>query len=472
MTGRFGVVGMAVCVGMAVVCPQPAWAQTAQAGQVSVEVRDVTSAVLAGASVTLTSQERGVTRTGVTDLAGKYIFSAVAPGKYTVGVKLANFETIAVVDNLVEADKTTGVGVTLRLAALSESATVVGEVPIVDPGNQTLQTRLRAEEFNRMPYARSFLTLLGQAAGLVGTGNANAHGALRSSNRFLIDGVDITDAAAGTFAGDIHFESIQEMVIRTSALSAEFGRGTGAVIDIITRSGSNRYNAGYKFLATNDYWNAQNTAKSQVAPFATLERTRFDKVMPVSTWDAGGPILRDRLWFYAAMQDLRETSPERQTNAADPANIETFRQTKRQPYSALRFTTQLAPSHNLWVKYDEAPTTGLVMDYFGGGAERKSLTSQKQGGAQVAAQYTGVFGSRWTGEVTFASVTNNIDATPFETSTLFGGAPFIDVTDGRAYNGGAIVGRVRRPRLQANAAATYFATVGGRLHDLKFGVDF
>jgi hypothetical protein len=470
MSRRVSVWALLILTGLA--GADRASAQTAQAGQLRVEVRNVSQEPVPGASVTLTHQARGVVRTAVTDARGTFAFTALPLGKYKVVVRFANFESASIVDNLVEADKTTSVPVVLSLAAISETVTVLGEVPIVDPRNQTQQTRLRAAEFDRMPYARSFLTLLGQAPGVVGTGNVNAHGALKSNNVFLIDGVDITDAAAGTFAGDIHFEAIEELVVRTSALSVDFGHGTGAVVDVITKSGTNHYQASYKFLATNDRWNEQNATVSQVAPFAALTRTRFDHLNSASSWTVSGPILRDRLWFFASRQDLDETSPERQTNAAPGFVPEEFQQTKASPYAALRVTAQLASGHHLWVKYDDAPTTGFVMDYFGAAAERRALTSQRQGGDVLASQYTAAFGSGWTGEVLVARVTNRIEATPFEPSTLSGGSPFLDLSNGRAYNGGALVGYVRRPRLQANAAVSYLASLGGRYHELKFGADW
>ena len=194
MKARMGAI--AVAIALLGWTPAVANAQTAQAGQLGVDVRDFTGDALVGAAVTLTSQDLGFVRTGVTDQTGKLRFSLLPLGRYTVTITLTHVETLSIVNNLVEADKTTNLPITLKLAALSESATVIGEVPIVDPGSQTLQTRLRATEFDKMPYARSFLTLLGQAPGLVGTGNANSHGALRSNNRFFIDGVDISDAAA------------------------------------------------------------------------------------------------------------------------------------------------------------------------------------------------------------------------------------------------------------------------------------
>jgi hypothetical protein len=463
---------VAMWLAIATVSPLAAPAQTAQAGRVSVEVRNMLGEVVPGAKVVLTHQARGTVRTAVTDNHGAAVFSVLPLGRYTVVVRLATFESPSIVDNLVEADKTTNVSVVLSVGSIAESVTVQGEVPIVDPRNQTQQTRLRAAEFDRMPYVRSFLTLLGQAPGVVGTGNVNAHGALKSSNVFLIDGVDITDAAAGTFAGDIHFESIDEMVVRTSALSVDFGHGTGAVVDVITKSGTNRFQASYKFMATNDRWNEQNTTTSQVSPFASLARSRFDHLNGASSWTFGGPVVKDRLWFHIGGQALDEVSPARQTNAAPGFAPEEYQQRKTSPYAAYRVTAQLAEGHQIWVKYDDAPTNGFVFDYFGSAAERRALTSQKQGGSVFASQYTAAFGSGWTVEALVARVTNRIEASPFESSSLVGGSPFIDLSDGRAYNGGAIVGHVRRPRVQANAALSYLASIGGRYHELKFGADW
>jgi hypothetical protein len=220
--------------------PVMAVGQTAQVGQLRGQVTDQTGGQLPGAVVVLTSDERGFSRTAVADDHGQYRFTAVPPGRYSVRVSMPGFETTEVAGNLVESEKTTTVPVSPTLARIEDATTVTGEVPIVDRANQTQQTRLRAAEFQKMPYGRSYQALIGQAPGIVGTGNVNAHGALSSNNVFLFDGVNTTDTATGTTGASLNYEAIQEVVIRTSALGAEFGRGTGAVVDVITRSGTNR----------------------------------------------------------------------------------------------------------------------------------------------------------------------------------------------------------------------------------------
>jgi Carboxypeptidase regulatory-like domain len=464
-----------VCLLIAIAAiPSTVVAQTAQVGQLTGEVVDATGARLPAAAVTLSSEERGFTRTAVTDAAGAFRFPVVPPGRYTVTVSRKDFESLTVAGNLVEAEKTTQVPLALKLASFSDEASAMGEVPIVDATNQTQQTRLRAEEFSKLPVVRTYQGLVGLAPGVVGTGNVNAHGALSSNNLFLFDGVDTTDPTTGTNAANLHFEAIQELVIRTSAVSVDFGRATGAIVDVITKSDSNLWEGGFKYLVTNDRWNAQNTTTSEVAPGASLARTRFNQRAPIYSGTLGGPVRTNRAWFFAGHEYATNTSPQRQTNAASGFSPDDYVQRTSLPYTAARVTTRLAPNHNLWVRYSRSATNGVINDYWppASAAERFALTNQDQGASQWAAQYTGVVGSRWTAELTVAHATEFITVSPFTVGPTEGGAAFLNQTDNRAYNASAFDGYVRRPRTQATAAMQYFTGVRGRPHALKLGLDW
>ena len=261
----------ALALAALVLIPTLASAQATQVGQLAGEVKDATGGVLPGATVTLTSVERGFTRSMVTDGEGKFRFGVLPIGKYNVSVQLSSFGTTTVTDNLVEAERTTTIAVTLKVAGLEVSTTVVGETPIVDVKNQTQETRVRAEEFSKMAVGRSYQSLIAQAPGVVGTGNVNSHGSLSSSNVFMFDGVNTTDPTTGTFGSNLNFEAIQEVVIRTSTVGVEYGGGTGAIVDVITKSGTNRFEGSMKWIGTNDNWNEQNTTKNEVSG-ASLER--------------------------------------------------------------------------------------------------------------------------------------------------------------------------------------------------------
>jgi hypothetical protein len=466
---------LAMGVALVLLFSSAAAAQSAQVGQVAGTVHDTTGGALGGATVTLHSQDRGVTRQVVTDREGRYVFAVVTPGRYTVIVRQSSFETATLTDTLVEAEKTTQVPVVLNLAVVQEATTVSSGEPVVDRTNATVQSRLRAAEFEKMPFARSYQALLAQTPGLVynADGNPNSHGALRSNNLFMFDGVNTTDPATGTVGNSLNYESIQEVLVRTAAVSAEFGPGTGAIVDVITKSGTNRLQGSFKYLVSNDQWNAPNTTHSEVAgadgTYPSLARTRFDRMNPTYSGTVGGPIVSNALWFFLAYERAEVTTPERQTNAAPGQTPQNYQQTTVAPFVNLRLSAQLGPTHHVWMKVVESPTRGFINDYWGSAAERSALTAQDQGGLSWAMQYSGVFGSRLTGEVMVAKADSFINVVPFEQSALSDGAPYQDQIDGRFYNGATFDGHVRRPRQQASAALTYFM---GSRHQMKFGVDW
>lgn len=466
-----------VRVGMALVAlwlvPALANAQTGQVGQLGGDVKDATGGVLPGATVTLTSVERGFTRIATTDSTGKYLFSALPAGRYTVSTRLPGFQVSSLANNLVEAERTTHVPVTLRVG-MEASTTVSGSAPIVDAKNQTLETRVRADEFGKLAIGRSYQSLIGLAPGVVGTGNVNAHGALGNSNLFLIDGINTTDPTTGTVGTSLNFEAIQEVVVRTSAVGVEFGRGSGAIVDVITKSGANRFEGFLKYLATNDNWNAQNTTKNEITG-ASLARVKFDHVNPVTSFGAGGPIVQNRAWFFATYEDARNTTPERQTNAATGRGFsnENYQQVTEAPFWTARVTTQLKPNHSVWVKYHTSPTTGFINDYWGSSAELFALTAQSQKGSSLTAQYNAVLGTKWTATAMAARSTELIEVVPFKSAgALDNGAPHLDLLDGRFYNGATYDGKVDRPRQQLSGAMEYFTTVGANSHAVKFGADW
>src|SRR5687768_14146137 len=269
----------ALLVATLVAVAAPAFAQPAQTGTISGEIKDATGAVLPGVTVTITSQDRGFARETVSDGNGRYVFPAVPIGAYTVSATLQGFQTASVTDNLVEVEKTTNVPFDLKVGALTDTVQVIGETPIVDPTTVTATTRLSKDEFEKLPVGRSYQSLVGAAPGVVGTGNVNSAGALTTANLFVIDAVDTTDPTTGTFGTNLNFEAIQEVSVLTSAVGAEYGRAQGAIVNVITKSGTNRFEGSFKYLFANDEWNAQNKTVNQITG-ASLERVKFDKVNP------------------------------------------------------------------------------------------------------------------------------------------------------------------------------------------------
>ncbi len=448
----------------------PAFAQPAQTGTISGEVKDATGAVLPGVTVTITSQDRGFARDTVSDGTGRYVFPAVPIGLYRITASLQGFQTASSTDNLVEVEKTTSVPLTMTVGALTDTVQVVGETPIVDRTTVTATTRLSKDEFEKLPVGRSFQALTGAAPGVVGTGNVNSAGALTTSNLFVIDAVDTTDPTTGTFGTNLNFEAIQEVSVLTSAVGAEYGRAQGAIVNVITKSGTNRFEGAFKYLFANDEWNAQNTTVNQVTG-ASLERVKFDKVNPTYSFAGGGPIWKNRAFFFATWELIQATSPQRQTAGAVP---EDFQQVREDKYSNVRGTFQVADGHTVWLKYYQSPGEGILRDDYWGTTvtgDREAITLQSQTAKNWAAQWSGVVRSNWSVEAAAAKYSSRIDVGTFEEGIL-GGAPIESIEDGKVYNGATFAGFVDRPREQFNIASNWFLSAAGRAHNVKAGYDF
>lgn len=448
----------------------PAFAQPAQTGTINGEVKDATGAVLPGVTVTLTSQDRGFARDTVSDANGRYVFPAVPIGMYRITATLQGFQTASSTDNLVEVEKTTSVPLTLSVGQLTDTVQVVGETPIVDPTTVTATTRLSKDEFEKLPVGRSYQALTGAAPGVVGTGNVNSAGALTTSNLFIIDAVDTTDPTTGTFGTNLNFEAIQEVSVLTSAVGAEYGRAQGAIVNVVTKSGTNRFEGAFKYLFANDQWNAQNKTVNQITG-ASLERVKFDQVNPTYSFAGGGPIWKNRAFFFATWELIQNTSPQRQTAGSVP---EDFQQVREDKYSNVRGTFQVRDGHTVWLKYYQSPGDGIVRDDYWGTTftgDREALTAQSQTAENWAAQWSGVIRNNWSVEAAAANYASRIDVGTFEMGIL-NGAPIESLEDGKVYNGATFAGFVERPRQQFNVASNWFLLPGGRSHNVKAGYDF
>ncbi len=448
-------------------------AQPAQTGTIVGLIQDASGAVLPGISVTSTSQERGVTRSTVTDENGRYVFAALSIGNYTVEATLAGFAPLRLTDNLVETEKTTNVPFALKVGGLIDSVTVTGETPIVDLTNVTGNTRMRREEFERLPVGRSYQSLVVASPGVVGgslTGstNVNALGAPSNANLYIMDSIDTTDPTTGTFGANLNFEAIQEVSVSTSAVSVEYGRGQGAIVNVITKSGTNRFEGSAKYIVVNDDWDKQNSTTNEVTT-ASNARVKFDQVNPTYSFTFGGPLWRNKAWFFGSYEYATNTTPRRQTAGPIP---EDYQQATENKFLNVRGTYQIAGGHQAWVKYFRSPTEGFVIDYWGNAGELEALTSQNQGSDSWAAQWTGVIRDNWAMEAAAGTYKSRIDVTTFESGRIGSNAPVFSAADNRNYNGSAFDGYVDRPRQQANLASTWFFNLGSRSHNVKAGIDY
>jgi hypothetical protein len=447
-------------------------------GTVAGRVLDQDGKALPGATVELESVEKGFQRSVVSDASGAFTFPLLQPGLYTVRVSLAGFQSFEARETVVSADKTTSISSTLRLAAAAEAITVTGEAPMVDKTNTSATTNIQSELTQKLTVGRSYQSLLTFAPGVTSanaSGNPNSHGALNTQNLYLFDGVDTTDVTTGTFGQNFNYEAIQEVAVSTSGISAEYGRAQGAIINVITKSGTNQFHGSFKALVSNDDWNAQNKG-SNPQTGASFERTKLDDVINTYAATGGGPLWTDRAWFFGAYEWQTSSTPPRQTLESqvfpDQSGQNYIQTTKTRLWDG-KLSGQITPSHLLVAQFNSDPITGFVVDYWGASANIDALTLQGQNdcpglGCLMQLRWSGVFGSRVTAEAGWAQQNGNITVVPLQGF----GTPFFSIADELYWNGATFDGLVERPRTQGNVALSVYHELFGNSAQFKGGVDY
>ncbi|MDQ5872730.1 MAG: TonB-dependent receptor, partial [Acidobacteriota bacterium] len=466
---------------LALAAPAFLLADGTQLGTISGRVLDEQGGGIPGVTVELVALDKGFRRSQTTDSSGSFTFAALQPGAYTLRASLSGFSTIEKTNNIAAADKVTNADVTMSLAATAEEVTVTGEVPMVDKTNTSATTTVSTVLTQKLAIGRSYLTLIQSAPGVTGGSNPNAHGALSSNNQYLFDGVDTTDVTTGTFGQNFNYEAIEEVVVSTAGISAEYGRAQGAIVNVISKSGTNNFSGSAKYIVTNDEWDEDNKGRNPISglPF---NRTKFDENQPRWAFTLGGPFWKDHLWFFGAYEFYEQTSPFSQTRTSTVAansgvTGESYQQTLDVKLWDAKLTFQATPSHLFAVQANSDPIDGFVVDYWGASAEREALTLQNQSHCSGVdknapcvwnARWSGVFGSNVSAEALYAEQKGDIYVVPFEGS----GTPYLNFADNLFYNGATFEGYVIRPRKQANAAVNLYTQLFGDSHTFKVGADY
>ncbi|MCA1580568.1 MAG: TonB-dependent receptor [Acidobacteria bacterium] len=262
-------------------------------------------------------------RTAVTGNDGRYRFVALPPGRYTVTGNLSGFGNVQKTAN-VGLDKTSDVNLQLSLAT-KESVTVTGEAPIVDVTSTTTGSNYTAKVMDKLPLGRNYASIVLSQPG-VQTDNGETqgrslalsiYGSTSAENLFLIDGVNTTNVIKGFQGKNINTEFIQEVEVKTGGYQAEYGRNTGGVVNVITKSGGNEFH-GDVFGYYNTTSMRSDVKNNQSAPYSQGGDALTSSTTPKlerkeGGVDLGGFFWRDRIWFYGAYdrtitdQDVRPT---------------------------------------------------------------------------------------------------------------------------------------------------------------------
>jgi hypothetical protein len=298
-----------------------AWAQTGTSSLIG-EVTDAQKSVIPGATVTVRNNATNVSQTTVTDERGTYRFANMPPGRYEMRVELSGFKTAVISDVVLQVDSTARQNATLELGGVTETVQVTSEVPIVNTTDASLGNALSPQQIRSLPVeAQNVVHLLSLQPGAVFipvTNPATADprygsvaGARADQQNVTLDGIDVNDPqnqTAYTSAVRMTQESLQEFRVSTATYNADMGRSSGPQVTLVTRSGGNTFDGSA-------YWTFRRTATSSNEYFLKLaqlgsgresEPPKLDK--DIFGGSFGGPIRRNRLFFFGNFERLNEQS--------------------------------------------------------------------------------------------------------------------------------------------------------------------
>ncbi|MFP5230939.1 MAG: carboxypeptidase regulatory-like domain-containing protein, partial [Acidobacteriota bacterium] len=284
---------------------RPAMAQTST-GEISITVTDTTAAVVPGAKVAITgASTNNRVRTLQTNGAGLAQAPLLPPGTYNVTVSATGFKTISRVGILVNVGQTADVRIQLEPGTAQETITVSGGVPLIQAKTSNLNEVIESHQMLALPLnGRSYLSVANLTAGAVPTvgskdSSFNSYGNSGLQNAFLLDGARNVNYIRGldNYQRDMvrpPLDAIAEFSVDTSNYSSEYGNSAGAVVNAITKSGTNQiHGSAYEFLQNYDM-NAAN--------FFALAGHKPLEVQNQYGGSLGGPIRKDRAWIFGAYE--------------------------------------------------------------------------------------------------------------------------------------------------------------------------
>ncbi len=290
------------------------FAQSTTSGSLTGTVMDASGAAMPGVTVELSGAAMQGVRMAVTDGSGGYRFLNVPPGEsYKVTANLSGFAPVSKTIARVYLGQEANVDLTLR-NAVSEAITVTAEAPLVDVSKTTTGVNVTARQFESLPTQRSFQQLTTLAPGVnmeMGNSRSNQLGNSPSvgassapENNYIIDGLSTTDARYGTSGTNLTMNFVEEVQVMTGGYSAEFGRSTGGVFNVITKSGGNNLAGDIFGYLSDSSWSSDRVnryAKGTEFQADVVDSTDFGASL-------GGPIMRDRLWFFGAVNPSKKTT--------------------------------------------------------------------------------------------------------------------------------------------------------------------
>ena len=436
-------------------------AQTATTGTIEGTVTDPNGAVVPGATVRVASPNLMRPQTATSDGQGRYRFANLPPGKYTVTVEaIGGFAKAEQSDLNVNLSTITTADVKLQPQGAAASVEVVAGAAGVDVSSNTTGTNISTDQFSNLPTQRTVQSLYTIAPTVTRSGLRDASGRDRDpsvggssgpENNYILDGVSVTDPGFGGSGANLPFEFVQEIEIKTGAYGADIGKTTGGFFNVITKSGGNEFHGDAFFFGNPQKF----TRETKFFPKTGSAPNGFSELD--GGFDLGGPIKKDKLWFFGAFNpQRRENHFLTQTFRQDVSNKITT------PYYAGKITYGLTDKHILTFSTfsDFTKQEGFLFGGSGFGADPKSFLGKiETGGHNYTVRMNSTFSPRFIGEFVFGAHLQRANTIPL--SDLKGTEL---VTDNfTVLNGGKVLAPVDTNVLFSGLNLAYVNGTGGNI---------
>jgi outer membrane receptor protein involved in Fe transport len=406
-------------------CALPFFATTLLA-QTSASLAGVVKAAgepLPGATVTIVSPELQGSRVAITGDGGAYNFSALPPGEYTITISFSGMGT-SVINATLRLSQVTRGDATMN--AFAEAVTVTANVPSVIETPE-VSTNMTLPFIERLPVLRNQLATAQFAPGVSGNTLSNGELAIAGGpgydNLVLVNGVVVTENTRGQMRPMYVEDAIQETTVLTGAISAQYGRFSGGVVNTITKSGGNELAGSLRDSLSNPSWSAQSPAGE----------ARENNLNHVGEGTLGGYVVRDRLWFFGAGRwakndTARQTLsiPALTTNPVSPASpAVSYAEGNDQKRYEAKLTGQIGARQTVAASWFGVNTDGSNARFANNIYDLASLTTRIDPESLLAVHYNGMLAANLLLEGHY-SERKFSDRTGAQTTDLIAGTVLLD----------------------------------------------
>ncbi len=490
--------------------PGAAAQSRATAADLTGTITDALQAVLPGATVTAVNADTNLTRATLTDSEGRYTIPALPPGTYAVRAELAGFAPQVREGIVLALGTTVTVDLTLRIAGQTEQLTVTSDPADVDLTKTAVATVVTQRQIESLPInGRNFISFSVITPG-VSVDNTPQQGASATSgltfagqrarsNNVTVDGLDNNDGTIGSVRAVFSQEAVREFQVLTNSYSAEFGRASGGVVNIVTKSGTNRPAGTAFFYVRDEALNAKNHFEKFSPAGAAVSRPKAPYRQRQYGGTIGGPLVRDRTFVFGSFERLDITASNFVTiddttpvvlpglgiplgtavdvlgRAGFPVEVGNVPYDIRSNALLAKVDHQFTPNHGLTVRYTYGDGVNENTEPFGGQVARSRAGVLDNRDDMVAGSMTSVLSTRLVNEFRMQFARRDQEVRSLDPTCdgpcdrVDEGGPTLEVI------GFASVGRQRftpQPRLNNRVQLLNTTSFYAGRHNLKAGVDW